>query len=416
MTADNTMKHEVSTRRDIVKTGGTLLGGGLLAGCLGGGGSTTSPTEEHTDQATTITDGKTETSAQSNQSYSVTMSPAGTVEFEEPPTNVMVYNLLYADMAVAYGYGDAVNSLGFSTEVGGALDAFYAHLEDVSFDHESLTQLNTGSGNLTVDMELFYELDSDLHLVDPALIASFDGWTVDDIEEIRENIAPFFGNNYSRRNTEPPEPYRDDYEYYTLWEISEKVAKVFQAQQRHEALASIHDDLLATIQSDLPPESERPTVGSVLYMGETFYPAKINTPGFANAHTRPLGATDAFAEGDISYESSYDFETMVEINPDIILHRYGYSYYDVEAIREELSNHAVGQQLSAVQSGRVYAGGNPLQGPVMNLFQLEMTAKQLYPDAFGEWPTYAGGPYPEIPEGEQLFDRQRVANVINGNF
>ncbi|WP_171814693.1 hypothetical protein [Halopiger xanaduensis] len=35
---------------------------------------------------------------------------------------------------------------------------------------------------------------------------------------------------------------------------------------------------------------------------------------------------------------------------------------------------------------------------------------------FGEWPTYEGGPYPEIPEGEQLFDRQRVADIINGDI
>ena len=51
----------------------------------------------------------------------------------------------------------------------------------------------------------------------------------------------------------------------------------------------------------------------------------------------------------------------------------------------------------------------------MNLFQLEMTAKQLYPDQFGEWPDYSSGdPYPEIPKGEQLFDRTTVANIVTG--
>jgi hypothetical protein len=64
----------------------------------------------------------------------------------------------------------------------------------------------------------------------------------------------------------------------------------------------------------------------------------------------------------------------------------------------------------------VYAGGVRNQGPVINLFQLEMTAKQLYPDQFGDWPTYTGGPYPEIPTDEQLFDRQRVADIINGDL
>ncbi|GAA0291928.1 ABC transporter substrate-binding protein [Halarchaeum salinum] len=397
------------TRRDYVKYGGAALTGGLLAGCTGG------DSDEGPKTATNATDATTATESQTTSTYEATLAPARTIELAAPPESVMVYNLLYADMAVAYGYGDAVNSLGFSTEVAGALDAFYARLDGVSFDASDLVQLNSGSGGLTVDEELFYELDSDLHLLDPALVVSFDGWDVADVNDIRDDVAPFFGNNYSRRNTQPPKPYRDAYEYYTLWEIAERVGTVFQADDRYAALTAVHDDLLDTIQAGLPPEDDRPTVGSVLYMGETFYPAKINTAGFATAHTRPMAAPDAFAEGDVSYESAYDFETMLEIDPDVILHRYGYSYYDVAAIREEIANHPVGGQLSAIRNDRFYAGGNPLQGPLMNLFQLEMTAKQLYPDASGAWPGYDGGSYPEIPADEQLFDRKRVAAIVTGD-
>ncbi len=68
----------------------------------------------------------------------------------------------------------------------------------------------------------------------------------------------------------------------------------------------------------------------------------------------------------------------------------------------------------AILNGRVYAQGGRYQGPILNLFQLEMTAKQLYPEQFGAWPSYADGPYPEIPKDEQLFDRDRVTNAING--
>jgi acetylornithine/succinyldiaminopimelate/putrescine aminotransferase len=51
----------------------------------------------------------------------------------------------------------------------------------------------------------------------------------------------------------------------------------------------------------------------------------------------------------------------------------------------------------------------------MNLFQLEMTAKQLYPERFGAWPDHTHGePYPEIPAAERLFDRDRVAAVVTG--
>ncbi|GGL64999.1 ABC transporter substrate-binding protein [Halocalculus aciditolerans] len=411
MTNDETTGRDAPTRREYLTYAGALVGGGLIAGCS----STSDPDEASGTTESTAAD-ETTTEGEAAASYAVSLSPVGTVEFEEPPERVMVYNLLYADMAVAYGYGDAVNSLGFSTEVAGALDAFYARLDGVDFDYSDIEQLNSGSGGgITVDKELFYELNSDLHVVDPALLVSFDGWEVADIEEVSENVAPFFANNYSRRNTEPPEPYDEGYEYYTLWELSEKLAEVFREAERYEALAAIHDDVVSTIQANLPPESERPTVASVLYMGETFYPAKVNESGFATAHTRPLGASDAFAESDVSYQTSYDFETLLDVDPDVILHRYGYSYYDVSAIREQVASHSVGAKLAAVENDRFYAGGNPLQGPLMNLFQLEMTAKQLYPDVFGAWPGYDGGPYPEIPESERLFDRDEVARIVTGD-
>lgn len=38
------------------------------------------------------------------------------------------------------------------------------------------------------------------------------------------------------------------------------------------------------------------TAASVIFMQGTFSPSRIDTPGFANAHVRPLGATDAFGE------------------------------------------------------------------------------------------------------------------------
>lgn len=398
MADGGTTRREGPTRRQCVKYGGALVCGGLLAGCTGGG------------------DGGTNGSDSGGETYTVEMAPVGEVEFESVPERVMVYSLLHADMAVAYGRGDAVNSLGFDAETGGnTLDAYYGALDDVSFDREGLTQLNTGSGQLSVDRELFYELDSDLHLVDPCLVLSFDGWESSDVEEIEENVGPWFGNAFSRDHAEPPEGCREDYEYYTLWEQAERVARVFRAEDRYEALKAIHADLLETIESNLPPEGERPTVATVVFMDGTFYPTRSDTPGFGNAHVRPLGAPDAFAGEDVMDEG-YGYETMLEIDPDVILHEFGIaSYYDVDAIRETMADHPVGGRLSAVETGQVYPSGDPVQGPIMNLFQLEMTAKQLYPERFGEWPDYtAGESYPKIPADERLFDRDRVAAAVNG--
>jgi len=91
--------------------------------------------------------------------------------------------------------------------------------------------------------------------------------------------------------------------------------------------------------------------------------------------------------------------------------------YSMADTREMLESHSAGQTLSAVENDRVYPAGMRYQGPIMNLFQIEMGAKQLYPDVFGEWPDYEDGQhYPEIPEDEHLFDRQRVAEVVIGQF
>ena len=424
------------SRRQWLRSGAVVLGGGLLAGCSSGsGGEGGNSTSGDAGAGTDATNGSgsnsgTDTSgaagtAESTQSsgtsgsYSVSMAPAGEVSFDGVPEEVMVYSLYAADSMVAFGAGDAVNSLGFSAEAGGnTLSAYYERLDGVSFDSSGLQQLNEGgSSGISVSKELFYELDSDLHLIDPALVVSFDGWSQSDVTEIQNNVAPWFGNNYSRDNTQPPKPYRSDYQYYTLWEIAEKISRVFQQHERFQGLASIHDDLVQRIRSNLPPKSERPAVAELLFMDGTFYPSKINSPGFGNAHVRPLQATDAFVASDIEYGTSYDFEQMLEVDPDVILHQYGIaSYYDVGDIRNTLENDSVASNITAVQNDRVYPSGDPTQGPLMNLFQLEMTAKQLYPDRFGEWPDYTSGdPYPEIPKGEQLFDRTKVANVVTGN-
>jgi hypothetical protein len=45
--------------------------------------------------------------------------------------------------------------------------------------------------------EKLYELDSDVHLADPAKVATADTFSVEDINEIEENVGPWFGNTLS---------------------------------------------------------------------------------------------------------------------------------------------------------------------------------------------------------------------------
>jgi iron complex transport system substrate-binding protein len=44
------------------------------------------------------------------------------------------------------------------------------------------------------------------------------------------------------------------------------------------------------------------------------------------------------------------------------------------------------------------------------MFQTEMAAKQLYPGEFGEWNGLG-----ETPEEERLFDRQEIADIVDGD-
>ena len=110
-------------------------------------------------------------------------------------------------------------------------------------------------------------------------------------------------------------------------------------------------------------------------------------------------------------------EALVEADPDVILALWTVTEtFDFGTLTQTLEDDPVGREVTAVQNDRVYPQGTRWQGPLMNLFQLEMTAKELYPEQFGEWPEYENGDaYPEFGSEEQLFDHRRVESVVAGN-
>ena len=396
--ADNDSGHDAPTRRDCVKYGGAVVGGGLLAGCLG-------------DTQGSVS---TETNASENGAYSVTMAPMGTVTFDAVPQRVLASSTANIDIAAALGHGAAVTSTTRPAASVPSLEWYYSTL-DVSTDWIDFREAGSYS------KETLYELDNDAHFLDPSYVNSLDGWSRADIDEIEENVGPFFGNMYSRKHRQPPESWRDSYQYYTVWELTEKYADLLQERERFEQLYEIKETLLNHVQSNLPAPDARPTVGIVYprLSEDAFYVHKLNQPGYFFAHTRPLEAVDAFTgiETDEYGGKLVDYEAMLDVDPDVIIMNHGISaYYDVTETKASIRQHSVGSELTAVQNDRLYVSGNPRQGPLMNLFQLEMTAKQFYPDQFGEWPGYTTDAYPEIPDSEQLFDRQRVADIITGAF
>ncbi|MEY7849981.1 ABC transporter substrate-binding protein [Natrarchaeobius sp. A-rgal3] len=399
--------HGTPTRREYVAYGGTIVGGGFLAGCTGtgevtdDGGSSTGGVDER--------EGAADEGGSSN-SYSVSMSPVGEVTFESPPETVFTRLTHHADMAFALGRGDGVNAMHAPDYYDALWNQFVERLPGVSLDWSGLYS------SWEPDKEMLYELDSDVHLADPASMSALDGWGRDDIDEIADAVSPWFGNSLSDRHQEPPADWADGYEYYTLWEQFELVAEAFQEHARYRELTAIRETLLETIEADLPA-ADRPTVALAGMSDiESIYVYTANAPGFLTAHLRPFDPVDAFDDA-VSSGEQVDMEAVLEADPDVLFVLGGMTpSTDMAAIRDDLRDHPVGGNLTAVQNGRVYAQGTRYQGPILNLFQLEMTAKQLYPDAFGEWPTYEEGPYPEIPADERLFDRQRVADAINGEI
>src|SRR5699024_251539 len=102
----------------------------------------------------------------------------------------------------------------------------------VSVDESEMVALRDASP------ELFYEKDADVHVMDPNyLLHWLDGYDRTDIDRIEKNVAPFFGNQIDSHAFS-----WHDYRYYTMYEAFEKLAGVFQQQERYEAFATLHEE------------------------------------------------------------------------------------------------------------------------------------------------------------------------------
>jgi iron complex transport system substrate-binding protein len=388
--ADDSIGHETPTRRDYMKYGGAVVVGSLLAGCTGRSESESTPTDTSTNTATpTAADESTEP-----QGYSVTLSPVGEVQFDSVPEEWIAYQYAFGDMGVAVGKGDGY--LG-TNKPENYPDFFYDELPGVDFDASRLT--NIGSG----DKEIFYALDPDVLFLDPHNARARFEWDDDDIEEISQNVAPFFGH-FGRRYGYR---YQQGYEQLGLYDLFEKVAEVFQERERYEQVKTVHDELMALVDRTLPPEEERPTVGLLSGGSDvdegTLYLMEATVPGYGRKQYRDLGVKDVME--DIETDSPFyetDFEELLELDPEVIMVHWTVQLSDEEfrtQFTEPFEADPVGSELRAVQNGRVYRGGTAEQGPIINLFQTEMAAQQLYPELTGD---------------TEMFSRETIAEAVTG--
>ncbi|ELZ33983.1 ferrichrome-binding protein [Halogeometricum pallidum JCM 14848] len=404
MTSDGSRSR---TRRDVLKASGVLATTGLLAGCSGGSGEGTTGadatesatgTEAATESATESTAETEEgTEESAGESYSVTMPPVGTVEFDSVPQTWVANNGSWADMGVALGVeppkGVWLTSR-YHTQ-------YYDEIPNVSVDKSGMVDLYSDG----VSKEVFYQLDGDVHVIDPNfLLNRYKGWEQADVDEISQKVAPFFGNSIFSRGYE----WHKDYPYLTLYEAFEKLSQVFQRQDRYEAFSSLHEQFQSNVASVVPSaKSDRPAVAVLWATGdepESFLPYVISE-GTSFKQWRDLKVRDALAETDVKdfhkSRGKIDYETLLEIDPDVLLLRGHESKTAQEfqnTVVQFMKDHQTASALTAVQNGDVYRGGPLYQGPISNLVVTERGAKDLYG-----------------AEGK-LFDRQRVSDIVNGNF
>lgn len=423
-------KHAVPTRREYMKYGGAVIGGGLLAGCVGESESGSAPTESETPTSTPTSKSEP-TDSPTPATSTASIEPVGEVTFEEPPETVVSGWGFVGDVLTALGRADSVVGM---ARPGFWYQGFYQLLPGVSMRNTAEIPA-TVIKSYRVNQELLYELDPDLLATDPNRLIAWYGLDAGAVETLREDIAPLFGNE--SRSKRPPQwpnwPDGKSYDYYGIPAFVEHYGQVFREEQRATAMVDLYETMIEDITSRVPPREERPSVAVLSAFtnpeNRGFFGVVEPKPALEVTHELKqygdLGVVDAF-EGRYADERGHyalktGFEGLLEVDPDAIVFSEAVNalggqnvYGNADAYQqtlEVLRTDDVGQQITAVENDRLYPGGTGSQGPIINLFQTEMLAKQLYPEEFGEWRGFG-----ETPKDEQLFDRGRVADIIGGDI
>jgi len=377
-------------RREYIVAAGVGLAG-AVAGCsgqseaeTGGTGGTNETTASDTTATTT------------DSSYSVSMEPVGEVVFESVPEVWVANNGSWADMGIALGL-DAPEGVWLPSRYH---TQYYDEIPGVSVDESSIRELWGDSG---VGKEQFYEMDADIHVMDPNFLQSRGSWDQSDIDEIETQVGPFFGNSIFSTGYE-----WHDYTYYTLYEAFEKLSQAFQRTDRFDAFQALHEEFQTSLEDIVPDsESERPEV-AIMWAGSdepTSFSPYLIEDGTSFKQWRDLGVRDAFAKTDVrdfhSDRSEVDFETLLDIDPEYLFMRGQENKTRAEfedTVVRSLEADPTGSELTAVQNGNVYRGGSLYQGPITNLVLTERAASQVY------------------DVDRELFDRQRVADIVAGDL
>lgn len=376
----------------------SALATGAIAATAGCGQA--SPATESTASGTTTatpTRTRTATETATPTATEACMEPVGCLSFDEPPERWVANAGIYCDMGVALGLTDRLAAIGSPRRF---YTGYYDDLPGVSLDKADYPALSRGT---RMPKESFYAADADVHLIDPVWLVNTFSWTERDLADIETNVGPFFGN-YIREKQDA----WHDYRYYTLWEAFEKVATLFGRRSRYEQLSAVATDLTETIRERRPDTS--PELLLLRPQGippESFFPQYIDD-SVSDRQWNIVGVDDVLAGSDIpEWGVRIGYETLADLDPEVIvmetqfaddfvLEEASFREYTLEFMRD----HPVARDVTAVENGRVHAGGINYQGPLISLFQTEQAARVAYPDEFGD---------------EPLFDRERVGEIVTGD-
>ena len=430
-------------RRDFLRTSGVVAGGSAVAGCLGddsdenddesddtdatGNGDEENETEdtdagddagdadditdsEGTESDDTENDGSEEDDSSEEDDDSeeedeedeepavtVSMPPVGEVAFESVPERWAANNGSWADMGIALGQ-EPPEALYLAHRYH---TQYYDDIPGVSVDAATIDSLwDTGE----LSPAEFFELseDVDVFVMDPnRLTGQSDNMTGDEIERIESMGTPFFGNSIFSRDY----GWHDDYQYLTLYEAFEKLSQVFDETHRYAAFESLHAEFQSRLDEVVPPKGNRPEVAILWPLRDGEFAPYVIDEGTSFKQWRDLGVRDAFVEAGMADSftatSRIGYETLLEVDPDVLLlrgneHRSAAEFDDTVVSR--MKSHDVASSLTAVQNDNVYRGGPFYQGPITNLVLTERAARQLY------------------DVDRELFDRQRVSDIVTGRF
>lgn len=287
----------------MIKGGSTILGGGLLAGCTSDGDNPTPA--DGTDTAT-----NSPPPTDSPTSYEVTIEPAGSRTFEEAPETYASIPGAWMDIAMGFG---------IQPKAVAAFDRlplkYYDALPGVDFDADAVRTLGE-SAESQYDKEVFYDVDVDVHLMDPRMLKKYSGWNDEDLEEIESNVGPILGSLIRF-------PFGGRDPYYTLYEAFEKAAQIFQRQAQYEAWVTLKESFYTDIESRVPVSGDDiPTVAAFNFGFDPesgkFFAANIDAPRNDTRSFRMLGVNNAFQGEEYIPFKPIGTEKLLDVDPDYI--------------------------------------------------------------------------------------------------